>query len=243
MSGSGTRLLLCLWLACVGAQCADGAGTEPRAAPGAGPAAAPGAAPPGVVLRVEGLDVHADEVDALAALVGELYPEYTLNHCRRLALSEVVLPRAAARAARPAEREAALERARAAQADLPAFDGDPGWDAAHDARVYRLRGVWTRVGGLDLWGFARSLEPQAWGGPFERIGTFELVRLRLREPAATPAQEVLEIDLVTFPYLPEGTTPAELDALIDDAELEIVDPAWEEIVPESFQYRMRGVPR
>lgn len=241
MSGSGARLLMCLWISCAGAQCAGDSATTPRAQ--ANPAPSAPEAPPGVALRVDGLDVHAGEVDALAELVGELHPEYTLNQRRRIALSEVLLPRTAARASRPTERGQALERAEAARAELPALDGDTGWSPPEGARVYRLRGIWKEVGGLDLWGFARALEPGAWSTPFERIGTFDLVRLRSLQPGKTPALEVLDVDVVTFPYLPEGTSLEELDAIVDGATLAIVDPAWEEIVPESFKYRMRGKPR
>ena len=241
------------WLApallLLAAPCGGEASPDPRGPRGSAQAddAAPAAPAPaedqGVVLRVEDQPIRASEVDRLAAMVGELYPQYTRAHRRRLALTNVLLPRAAAAAARPEERARARAAVRAAQTELDAFDDDPGWAERLGGLAHRVEGPWDVVGGFDLWGHARALAPETWSEPLERVGSFDLVRLRSRQEAADPAAEVLELDVVRFPYLPPGTTAADVDALLDGARLEIVDPAWRELVPEALQYRMRGADR
>ncbi len=189
--------------------------------------------PPGTVVAVDGQPVLAAEVEPVARAIGELYPQYTEPHRRRLALTNVNLPRAAARARFPAEREAAraaCERAR-----------DDG-DAVAGAR--EVEADWKGLG-LDLWIAARGLEIGAWSEPLELVGRFARLRVRARSSESDPRAQRVALSLVEFPYA--GIPGSDLDDTVAEAlaqsRLEIVDPDWSSAVPEEWKYRMRGTPR
>lgn len=191
------------------------------------PAPAPVApAPAGTALIVNGAPLFATEVEALADDVALLYPGYSRQHARRLALTGELLPRLAGRALAPEAWQAAGE-------DCAAFD--PQGTAP---RPMQARGTFASLG-LLIWSEARRLTPGEWGPPLELFGRFVRLRLVQREPAADPRLEALELELVEFPYLEAARARELLEEAIDRAELEIVDPAWREVVPESWQLRMR----
>jgi hypothetical protein len=189
--------------------------------------------PAGTVLAVDGVPIGAEEVRAAAAWIARVEPQYTDEHCERLALSNLVLPRAALRAQRPEARAEALQRAREIRAALRRASISEGG-------LERVRGNWAELG-FDLWGFARELAPGEWSEPFERVGRFVVVRLLERDDAeSAPSREELSIELSDVPYVREGTTLQDVDAMIAKSRLSVVDPRWEDRVPESWKYRMRG---
>jgi len=191
------------------------------------------------VLRVDDVRVRADEVDRVAGWIGGLYPEYTPNHRRRLALAEVVLPRAALEADRPGPRADALAACRrAAEGDLDARDA-AAW-AELGGLLERRAGDHASLG-LALWGEAHELPLDRWAGPLETPGEFLLVRPDRRlGPSSEAGAEALDLTVVAFPYVDRAAGVAALDAAVERARLRIVDPAWDAIVPESWKYRMRG---
>ncbi len=209
------------------------------------PAAEPSAPPPivapeptypdGTVLAVDGEPIRADDVDWIADAIGELYPHYVPSQLRRLALTNVVLPIWAIRARDAEARGAALEACRAARATVGA-DGATENGAPHAGGVHAL--------GIDLWVSARRLEAGVWSEPIELIGRWALVRVESTEPGESGQGEWLELTVQMFPFLDlsyPGATDANtsIEDAIDAAVLEIVEPAWRELVPEAFLFRMR----
>ena len=97
-------------------------------------------------------------------------------------------------------------------------------------------GNWNQVG-LTVWLVARGLEPGAHSGVVELPGRFAVIRLEARDGARNPALERVQVLLEAFPYTDR------LDTVLQDylgGELEIVDPAWDEIVPGALKYEMTG---
>lgn len=211
------------------------AGCKPEAAPAAPPArTAHERAAPDAVLRVGAVDVRRAELEPLAQAIGLLHPEYVERQRLRLALTSVALPRAAAAARWPAERAAARAACEASAALLAA-------GAPPAAQPVPVEGAWKALG-LETWRRVRAAPSGAWSEPFEEVGAFRLAR-RLDGAPDAPARAPLRAEILSFPYLPpEGATSALEDAL-DRAELEIVDPAFGELVPESWKHRMRGATR
>ena len=196
-------------------------------------AASPAVAwPAGTVLAVDGVPVLAAEVEPIAAAIAELYPENTRPHCLRLALTNVNLPRAALQSRFAKERAGAREacvRARASLAD----DASPASE---------LEGDWRALG-LDLWSAARKLELEQWSEPIELVGRFALVRLD-RRTGGDARGERLALRVLELPYAAQGEDPQTTIAnTLDASRLTIVDPAWNEFVPEQWKYRMRGKDR
>lgn len=179
------------------------------------------------MLAVDGVPVLADEVEPLARDVGELYPEYTLPHRRRLALTNAILPRAACRARYPEQRAAQRAAAESARGQISSLE----------PRVFE--GNFGRLG-LELWSAARRLEPLAWSEPIELAGRFVLVRLEAPPTGAEAGQEVLRLSLLEFPFVDPSSPVAALQRAVDESRLTIIDPAWDEFVPEAWKHRMRG---
>jgi len=211
-----------------------GRACDPGSAPGAAaadvaagrdPAAAPD--PSGAVLSVDGLWIRPQDVDPLADEVQLLFPEYTRVHARRLALTNEILPRLAARSRHPETWAAAREACAEAEAHL------------EELTPWVQQGTW-KVLGLALWGVVRRLEPGVWSPPVELVGRWVRVRLDERTPASEPSQEVFEVSLLDFPYLELTTLAATVQEAIDSVRLEILAPEWDATVPEAWKHRMRG---
>jgi hypothetical protein len=97
-----------------------------------------------------------------------------------------------------------------------------------------------RAIGLPLWSAARHLPPGEWSGPIELAGRWVRVRLDGRAEALDTRQEELELALLEFPFILPEEARERADAALEAVELTVLDPAWEETVPESWKHRMRG---
>ncbi len=185
--------------------------------------------PAGTAVAVNGDPVLAEEIQRVAASIQALYPGYTDAHHRRLALTAVVLPRAAIRSLhREAHARARAEAARALERG-PDFLADLSKEQ---------RGNFKSLD-LDLWCLARELPLGEWRGPLELVGRFALVRLDARH-GANAEEEVLELRCVEFAFVPLDDLKSLVEAALDRSRLEIVDPEWEETVPEAWKRRMNG---
>lgn len=183
--------------------------------------------PPGTALLVEGLTLTADAPERLCADILALYPEYSRVHALRLALTNEFLPRLAVRASHAQ----AWEQARA---DCQAAGDRPEGLASHvEEGNFRTLGV-------GLWSEARHLPLGAWSDPIEQAGRWLRILPLERAESADPREEVLTLRVVEFPLLPSETRQAEIEAAIDAARLTLVDPHFEEAVPEAWKHRMRG---
>lgn len=218
---TAAALVLALAVACG----ACSGGNEPSSASGTSSTGARGApSAPGVVLRVDELELTAAEVEPLARDIAELYPEYSTLHVRRLALTNELLTRLALRAVDPTGWAAARDACAAA---------DP---AAYEAT--RVEGAFRGLG-LALWSAARHLPEREWSGPIELAGRWVRLRLDRRAEHADVRREELELALLEFPFVPPEEARARMDAALDTVALTLVDPAWDDAVPETFKHRMR----
>ena len=217
-----------LLFSALGAACGGGA----TAGGGAGGQRAP--YPAGTALAVSGEPIPAALVEAAAQRVAEVYPERAASFHTTTALESFVLPRAAlaqahaeARAAARAACDAARERIRAGE-------------SAEALGAAELTGTWAQLS-LLVWDAARRLEPGEWSEPLEGPGHFALVRLERRGGFEHfPAEEALTVRVLEFGYLPAGDAGPAWDAALGAARLEVVDPAYEELVPETLRYKMKG---
>lgn len=181
------------------------------------------APPPGTVLQVDGLALSADEVAPVCADVLALYPEYSKVHARRLALTNVFLPRLAARARDPEGWQSARTECERAADHLDVLDPRSEEGAFHGL-------------GLPLWSAARHLPVGEWSDPVELAGRWLRLRLDERIERVDPREERLRVSVLEFPFLDEKA----VEEAIDRARLVIVDAEFDEAVPEAWKHRMRG---
>jgi hypothetical protein len=179
------------------------------------------------VLAVDGFPLTAAEVEPLARDILELYPEYTPVHARRLALTNEFLPRLATRALQPEPWELARQACEAAGAELDRLT------ARSD------EGNFTYLG-LAVWSAARHLPLGQWSEPVELIGRWARVRLDVRDVQADARAETLRVSMLEFPWLDPAQARTAVEFAIDHAHLVVVDPAWNEVVPEAWKHRMSG---
>ena len=117
------RLSAVLALGLAGAACSGC--DDPGGAPGVEETLEGAAWPEDAVLAVNDLPITAQEVDRIAEAIGEVSPEYTRPHLRRLALTNVVLERAACRSLSASARELALTDCTRARSALTDAGGPP----------------------------------------------------------------------------------------------------------------------
>lgn len=234
---TGARWLgLCALLA---AGCGDAEPPSPSSEPPTrdGAAPEPPAWPEGTVLAVDDVPLTLGEVDLVADAIAAVYPEYTRAHARRLALTNVVLPRAAAANRFADARAAMLEVARQRLADLASGQEETG--------AIEISGRFGQLD-LDLWLVARSLEPGAWDGPFELVGRWSLVRVdEIEVPDGFVEAALYRLSVIRFPYAGRAEehfldAGEAIEAAIDGSRLEFVDPAWRTVLPEAWKRRMKG---
>lgn len=208
------------------------------------PPAEPGieatAYPEDTVLAIDGIPVPRAEVEEVAAAIAEHYPANVERQNLRLALTNDTLERYAVRARDRARREQALRECEQASARIRAGETPSGTVAMEGAfRDFR--------GDLRLWARVRGLAPGTWTGPLELTGRFVLARVDAVEhpqPGGEPhASDVLHLTLLLFPYLDtsyrEGLDAAtSIREAVDASHLELVDPAYAEVVPAEWLYRM-----
>ena len=190
--------------------------------------------PSGTAFAVDDLPVSEAEIDLAMLAVHLIDPGYTDRHKRRLALTNLVLPRAVGRLMAGEGREAARREIEALHAKAVAGEltGPPGPDGAYGEI---LDGPWTKLGML-TWARAFELPPGEWSEVIEEIGHFLIFRVLERRDGVVPAATQFKIDVQRIPYM--DPDPTAIDRRYDSTRLTIVDPEWLEIFPEQFLYRM-----
>ena len=191
---------------------------------------------PDAVMLVGDVPIFAAEVDEVTPLIALIEQNASDAQLRRLALTNVVLPRALARGIAPADREAARAQALATLARLrggevigPAPEGTSGGE--------RIEGQWSELG-LQVWYAAWNLPEGEWSEPIEDAGRFVLVKRIGRVDAPVPGATKFQVEVASFPWLDARTAGAQVEAAYDKVRLEILDPDWRTYVPELTQYRM-----
>jgi hypothetical protein len=190
--------------------------------------------PEGTVVAVDDIPILLDQVDLASVWIERIDPVASPHQLRRLALTNVSLPRAIAEAmAEPGAREEARRKALEALEQLRGgtWPDPPGEDGGYGEVD---EGNW-QLFGIPLWGTATDLARNEWSGPFEEPGRFVVVRVLERRDMPHTAAIVVKLDALVFSYLPDG---AMIETAMDDHRMTIVDPDWFEIVPERTQYRM-----
>jgi hypothetical protein len=188
--------------------------------------------PQDTVFVMDGLPLTSTEIDAYAAPLAEIGPSFTLPHRRRVALTEVLIPRARARALYPAERESALERLRAHQAAL-----ENGLEDSPEPVV----GTWSTIG-TPAWLALRTCAVGEWTEIFEGPGTVAQAKLIARDGDAVATRESFECLLLWEHYSEDfSNDPAvfggELEVVAEDAE------TWRAVLPTSWLYELERTNR
>jgi len=189
--------------------------------------------PEGTVLALDERAIGAAEVDEAAGCLAFLEPNDSFDQLRRLALTNVVLPRCAAQAVDPEARKQARSLAEAVQQAVAARS------EVKDARSSERKGRMLDLG-LELWNAAMALEPGQWTGVVETAGCFHLARLKEKGTATLPGLVELTLEVYDFPYLPLAEARDRIDARLDRAQLHYVDESWRKLVPIAWQHRLQG---
>jgi len=187
--------------------------------------------PEGTVMVLDGEPITAAEVDQHTEALTSIDGSLTLPARRRHVLTAVIFPRAYARAHPDRPREEARAEAEDWRRKLLAGEIVEPLEAPE-------LGNWD-VLGVEYWFTLRELEPGTWSEVVELSGRFVLMELLERNRAARGGQEQFLALFIEFPYIDH------LEFLPDrvlQATLEIVDPAWEEIVPGFYKYNLRKDP-
>ncbi|MCP3918199.1 MAG: hypothetical protein GY711_21830 [bacterium] len=189
--------------------------------------------PAGAILRVDAGYVYANEVDAFVETIGLIEPDESLPSLRRKALANICMPRAVARQLDPQAYERARQEVSTLYEAVLAGEGL----ATDGPQIEKLEGHWRSEFGMDVWGLARSETEGIWSDVHETVGGFTFFRV----VSAPPSEEWdlntrITIERVFVPYLPPEGPFLLLQQAVDQADFEVVDPAWEELVPAHFKY-------
>ena len=192
--------------------------------------------PPGTVLAVDELPIGAEEVDAVSVYTERIEPHSSAPQLRRLALTNVVLPRALSRLMAPEARERAR---RDADEMLAKLKRDPPMPSTKEDGAYGeiVTAGFTQLG-IVPWGVAMDLGDGAWSDVIEEVGRFVILKRIAKIDGPLPMATQVKVDALAFPWLPLETLRVDVEAEHDKHKLTIVDPAWSDIVPEWIQYRM-----
>jgi hypothetical protein len=176
-------------------------------------------------------------VDEVAGYFALLEPNDSFDQLRRLALTNVVLPRYAAQAIDPSARSEALRLAETWKRSI-----DAGIDTSAPVEgplPVERKGRMIDLG-LELWNAAMPLEPGQWTSMVETPGCFRLARLKQKDAAALPGLVELTLDVYDFPYLPPEEVRSRVEAQLERSRLLYVDESWRAIVPIALQHKFRG---
>ena len=192
--------------------------------------------PAGTVLAVDDTLITSEEIDAVSVYTERIEPQSSAPQLRRLALTNIVLPRVLSRLMAPQEREKALEEAQSTLTSIK--NGTLVLPLKPDGAYGEMLTVgWPQLGILP-WGIAMDLDDGAWSEVIEDVGRFVLLKRVKRIDAPLPMATQVQVDVLAFPWLPVATMRVDVEQEHDKHKLTIVDPAWNEIVPELIKYRM-----
>lgn len=191
-----------------------------------------------VALAVDDEPINAHDVDSITVYVERIDPSAAPAHLRRLALTNVALPRAVARVMAPEAHQRAKAEAQALRAQLAS--GTYAGPVAPDGTLGEVaEGGWTELG-IEPWGVAMDLAEGQWSDVIEEVGQFVIVRRLERHDGPVPTATRLKVEAFRFPWLPLETLKDDVDAAYDSHRLVVVDPAWADYVPTVTQHRMKG---
>lgn len=191
-----------------------------------------------VALAVDDEPINAHEVDRITVYVERIDPAASPAHLRRLALTNVLLPRTVAHVMAPEAYAKAKAEAQARREQLAS--GQYAGPVAPDGTLGELaEGGWTELG-IEPWGVAFDLGEGEWSEVIEEVGQFLVLRRLERHDGPVPMATRFKVEAFRFPWLPLETLKADVDAAYDSHRLVVVDPAWADYVPTVTQHRMKG---
>lgn len=211
-------------LGCLGAGCAR-------------EAESPRTWPPGTVFALGAVPITAEEIDRAGDIVARIEPDSVPARIRRIALTNVVLPRAAGIGLSGPKREEA--RARALECKQMLDAGLALWGPLTDILVQTREGGAVAIG-FDAFGYASDAEIGRWSAPIETVGCFEIVRVDERSQAPSPRDQKFKVQVYIIPYVDGNDPRGAIETCLDRSKLEFVDPSWSDIVPEYWKHRLRG---
>ncbi len=198
------------------------------------------ALPAGTVLTLNGTPIRADDVDAIGSIVARVEVQHTLPSLRRIALTNVVLPRTAARQLVGEEKYAAARAlADTWHATLVRGGAQSAPLAGPPEEV--LEGGLLQIG-LEVWNWAIDAPLDAWSEPIETVGAWRLARVIERSAGLRPADVRLKVEVRTFVWDPAESFRKEVEDQLDRSKLVFVDETWRDVVPTLWQRRLRGSP-
>ena len=166
------------------------------------------------------------EVEHAAKKVEFAYEGASAMHYKRLALREIVLPRAAIRAGNENARTEALKRAREVEGQL--VDG-----VSHADETVSFGDV-DSFGPLII-GTMIDLVPNEWSEMLENLGSFQFIRI---VQPATPELQRVELAIVNLTYAGGLATHQDTQRYMEDSVLEVLDPGYGDLVPTLTKHRM-----
>lgn len=196
--------------------------------------------PAGTVLALNDTPIDSAEVDEIGSIVARIDERSTLPYLRRIALTNVILPRIAAAQLSGAEgRDAARTSAEASRAALAQGQEPPAEFATPN--VATIEGGVHELG-LEVWNWALDCPIETWSEPIETVGAWRLARVIERSAGLRPGDVDLEVEVRLFPWSDSPTFVQDLDAHLDQSQLTFVDESWRDLVPTMWQRRLRGSP-
>lgn len=189
--------------------------------------------PEGTVLVVDDQPILAADVDRFVGAVALIEPEFVLRDHRRKVISNISIPLAAGAALDPSSRDEAFSRA---QALLSAFR-ETGELPADAPTPQVLSGTFKEVG-LIPWAIATEMEPLKISELHETPGAWSFFRLTASTEAPGEFEGRSQVTILRYdvPYLPQDAVRGLVQTAMQGFEIEIVDPAWEPMVPPAFLY-------
>jgi hypothetical protein len=189
--------------------------------------------PEGTILVVDDQPILAADVDRFVDAVALIEPEFVLRDHRRKVISNISIPLAAGAALDPAGRDEAFSRA---QALLSAFR-ETGEVPADAPKPQVLSGTFKEVG-LISWALATEMEPLTISELHETPGAWSFFKLTASTEAPGEFEGRSQVTILRYdvPYLPPDAVRGLVQTAMQGFEIEIVDPAWEPMVPPAYLY-------
>ena len=184
--------------------------------------------PPGTVALVNGTPITQAEVDAQVEALLEIEPAFVITQRRRLIMTHIAIPKAYGIALAGERRERAREEAQAW------LDSETPHALPEGFIPPETRGRWGDLG-LGTWLVARELEVGESSGIVELCGQFAVIKMLARD--RIPGREAMELEIENFPY---DDQPLTLTNRCRTGTLQIIDPTWDEVIPATYKYSMRG---
>lgn len=196
--------------------------------------------PAGTVLTLNGAPILVDEVDAIGSMVARVEVHSSLPNLRRIALTNVVFPRLAARQVAGAEkRESARRTAETWRAALER--GETPAAPTIGPREAELSGGLLELG-LETWNWMLDAPIGAWSEPIETTDGWRLARVLERSGGARPAEVRARVDVRSFPWDDSESFARAVEEHLDRSKLVFIDESWRDVVPTLWLRRLRGSP-